>query len=90
VSPEALIDSERRARTLTKRERQVADLVLQGQTSKEIAQSLGIADKTVEVYLDKLFKKLDVHNRASMARVWIGSGQSSQTPPIGKVGDNWW
>ena len=45
--------------SLTRRERQVFDLVILGRPSKSIARTLGIALRTVEVYRVKIRIKLD-------------------------------
>lgn len=45
---------------LTKRERQVAMLVVEGQSAKEIARMLGISPRTVEAHRAKLLEKYHV------------------------------
>jgi RNA polymerase sigma factor (sigma-70 family) len=55
-----------RLRRLTPRERDVLQLVVQGQASKEIAQNLGISPKTVEVHRSRLMKKLGVESQAQL------------------------
>ncbi len=52
---------------LTKREKDVARLLMAGQPSKQIAQSLGIGDETVLWYRKRLFAKLNVHSAAAFA-----------------------
>jgi non-specific serine/threonine protein kinase len=54
---------------LTRRERQVAVLVAQGRTDRQIAEALVIAEGTVGVHLGNIFTKLDLHSRAELA-VW--------------------
>lgn len=46
-------------RSMTKRERDVATLLIQNQTAKEIGVALGISPRTVEVYRGKLLKKFN-------------------------------
>ncbi|VVD64432.1 LuxR family transcriptional regulator [Pandoraea eparura] len=46
--------------SMTKRERDVAALLIQNQTAKEIGIALGISPRTVEVFRGKLLKKFDV------------------------------
>ncbi len=48
---------------LTPRETQVADLIRQGRTNKEIAEILFLSPRTVETYRDKLRKKLGLRNK---------------------------
>ncbi|MBG0831308.1 AAA family ATPase [Planomonospora sp. ID67723] len=52
---------------LTKRETQVATLVSEGYTNRQIAQRLGVTDKTVEAHLARVFAKLGVASRAAVA-----------------------
>lgn len=52
---------------LTPRQRQVAGLVAAGGTNRQIARSLGIAEKTVEVHLSQIMGRLAVHSRAQVA-----------------------
>jgi DNA-binding NarL/FixJ family response regulator len=54
--------------SLSRRERQVAALVTEGLTNRQIAARLFVTDKTVEMHLSHVFEKLDVLNRASVAR----------------------
>jgi len=46
--------------TLTRREREVLDLVVSGRLTKQIAKQLGISPKTVEVHRSKVVKKMQV------------------------------
>ncbi|WP_027860756.1 LuxR C-terminal-related transcriptional regulator [Marmoricola sp. URHB0036] len=59
---------------LTPRQREVAALVAEGATNRQIARRLGIADKTVEVHLAQIMARLDVHNRAQVATHAVQSG----------------
>ncbi|KOV78040.1 AAA family ATPase [Nocardia sp. NRRL S-836] len=52
---------------LTTREKQVAGLVTNGHTNRQIAQRLGVSDKTVEAHLARVFSKLGVGSRAAVA-----------------------
>jgi two-component system nitrate/nitrite response regulator NarL len=54
-------------RTLTSRELQVLDLIRRGQSNKEIAQHLHIAEPTVKNHVHHVFEKLDVTSRAQAA-----------------------
>lgn len=47
---------------LTKREKQILDLVLQLKNNKDIAEELNISKRTVEVHRFNLMKKLEVKN----------------------------
>jgi PAS domain S-box-containing protein len=47
---------------LTPREREVAALLMHGQTSKEIGKALGISHRTVEIHRAKLMRKYEAHS----------------------------
>lgn len=47
---------------LTPREREVAALLMHGQTSKEIGKALGISHRTVEIHRAKLMRKYQAHS----------------------------
>lgn len=51
--------------TLTKREMQMLDTIVTGQTNKEIADKLFISEQTVKWHLHQLYQKLGVRNRTS-------------------------
>lgn len=53
--------------TLTKRERQVAALVAQGMTNREIATRLTISPRTAEGHVDHILTKLGLSSRAQIA-----------------------
>ncbi|MFC9834310.1 protein kinase [Rhodococcus sp. NPDC127530] len=55
---------------LTKRERQVADLVAQGLTNKEIAARLVISPRTAQGHVEHLLAKLGFTSRAKIA-AWV-------------------
>ncbi|AOL22763.1 two-component response regulator [Erythrobacter litoralis] len=52
---------------LTKREREVVELVAEGLTNKEIARQLGISPATVKVHVERLIGKLGVADRTQAA-----------------------
>jgi non-specific serine/threonine protein kinase len=53
--------------TLSEREREVAGLVAQGLTSREIAERLVLGERTVETHVDHIRAKLGVRSRAQIA-----------------------
>ena len=55
---------------LTRREREIAQLVARGFTNRQIAQTLLLARRTVSTHLEHIFSKLGVQTRAEVA-VWI-------------------
>ncbi|MDL1895403.1 response regulator transcription factor [Anaerolineae bacterium CFX7] len=52
--------------TLTKRELEVALLVAEGLSNREIAMELCVAEKTVENHLTNIFCKLHVKSRTQL------------------------
>ena len=58
---------------LTNRERQVADQIAVGLTSKEIALKLGISYRTVEVFRSSILRKTNTNNVASLVALMSGS-----------------
>lgn len=59
---------------LSKRERQVLSLIVEGKSSKEIAAELGISFKTAVTHRASIMGKLDVHEIASVVREAIRRG----------------
>jgi len=57
--------------TLTAREREVLQLLVEGQSNKEVAASLGIGVKTAEAHRANLMKKLGVHSMSELVRYAI-------------------
>ena len=50
---------------LTKREKQVFEMLIKNKTTKEIANSLNISEKTVRNHISNAMQKLGVKGRAS-------------------------
>ena len=59
---------------LAPRERQVLQLVAEGNTSKEIAVLLGLSVKTVDSYRARVMEKVGVHETAGLVRYAIRNG----------------
>lgn len=52
---------------LTRRERELVELVRQGLRNRDIAAELGVTEGTVKVYLHAIFDKFQVENRTELA-----------------------
>jgi FixJ family two-component response regulator len=61
---------EARLAALTKREREVLELVVQGRLNKQIAAALGTAEKTVKVHRACMMRKMRVDSLAELVRLW--------------------
>lgn len=59
---------------LTDRERQVLQLVAEGNTTKQIAATLGVSVKTAESHRTRMMQKLAIHETASLVRYAIRRG----------------
>jgi non-specific serine/threonine protein kinase len=60
------------ATNLTLREREVATLVAQGLTNREIADQLVLSVRTVETHVDRILGKLNLHTRTQLAARMAG------------------
>lgn len=64
---------EARLAALTRRERQVLDRVLAGNTSRSIAEELFISVKTVEFHRGRIMQKLQVGSLRELFQTYLGS-----------------
>jgi DNA-binding NarL/FixJ family response regulator len=64
----------RQATELSRREREVLQMVAEGRSSKQISGLLNVALKTVENHRANLMAKLDIHDIASLTRYAAGLG----------------
>lgn len=59
---------------LTKREREVLQLIAEGRSTKEIAGTLNLSTKTIETHRSQLMDKLDLHNIAELTKFAVREG----------------
>lgn len=59
---------------LTLREREVLQLIAEGQRTKQVAVRLGISLKTAESHRTHIMKKLDIHDTAGLVRYAVRRG----------------
>jgi DNA-binding CsgD family transcriptional regulator/tetratricopeptide (TPR) repeat protein len=66
-APPSVLDS------LTAAERQVAERVAHGLTSRQIAEELFVSPRTVDAHLTHIYRKLDINTRARLAALVVDS-----------------
>ncbi len=59
---------------LTPRQRQVLQLIAEGNTRKEIAQKLKVSAKTIDTFRAQLMDELNIHDVAGLVRFAISAG----------------
>jgi two-component system, NarL family, response regulator NreC len=69
--------------TLTTRERQVLQMIAEGQSGTEIAESLFISPRTVETHRGNLMRKLGLRNLKEVVRYAVQRGVLPNEPPPG-------
>jgi DNA-binding NarL/FixJ family response regulator len=60
-------DDDPRYQSLTEQERKILELIAEGKTNRQIAQTMFLAEKTVKNYVSGLLRKLDVERRTEAA-----------------------
>lgn len=65
------------ANILTARQREILQLVAEGQSTKEIAFRLGLSGKTVETHRTQIMERLQIHDVAGLVRYALRTGLSS-------------
>ena len=65
---------------LSERERQIAVLLVQGMTNKEIAEQLFVSTETIKSYVARILRKLGARNRVQAA-VLLARDDSFPAPP---------
>ena len=77
----ATLGRQRPASLLTGRERQIAALVGEGRSNRDIAQQLGISKRTVDAHLEHIFGKLGISSRVQLATGLSPTAPSPDRPP---------
>lgn len=60
--------------SLTPREREILHLIVEGNTSAQIASRLVLSPRTVELHRSRIMKKLDLHNQTDIFRYALERG----------------
>lgn len=66
---------------LTRREREVAELIAQGKSNKMIARALGIGERTVEGYVASALSRLGFGSRTQLAAWAVETGLAASAEP---------
>lgn len=61
-------------RMLTERESEIVDAIVAGSSSKQIAEALGVSQRTVEAHRANVLQKLGISNTASLVRLAVLAG----------------
>ena len=88
--------NEARLSRLTRREREVLSLLVEGYTNKEIAQRINREEITIKTHLKSIYRKLNISNRVQAVRVvfeltWVANTTWKLTDALKLViwqGDN--
>lgn len=79
VAKEAALSSSARLATLSTRERQVLEHLVEGDTNKHIGLCLGISPRTVEIHRANLMNKLGARSLSSLVRIGLDAGFARET-----------
>jgi len=66
-----------KSETLSPREREVLQLLAEGNSTKNIAEKLFLSVKTIEAHRAQIMRKLDIHNVAELTKYAIREGLTS-------------
>jgi FixJ family two-component response regulator len=83
-----LRELQRRADTLTPREREVLALVVRGRLNKQVAAELGTVEKTIKVHRARVIEKMGVASLAELVRIaeklgmFPGEARAGTAPPV--------
>jgi len=66
---------------LTPQELQIALLVADGKSNRDVAGAMFVSRKTVEYHLSHIYRKLNVHSRAELTRLFAANAAPAPAPP---------
>ena len=59
---------------LSTRERQVLQIIAEGNTNRKVAEVLGLSVKTIDTHRMRIMKKLDIHDQVSLVKFAVRKG----------------
>lgn len=59
---------------LTSREREVLQMIAEGKTNKEIAQTLNLSVYTIDAHRGRIMEKLNLHTTSELVRFAVRNG----------------
>ena len=71
---QAVLENSTNRRTLTHREREILQLISEGQHTKEIAETLHVSTKTVDAHRRNIMEKIGTHSIAELTKFAIREG----------------
>ncbi len=74
--------AEEKIAKLTRRERQVMDMLVQGCQNRTIAEKLGISPRTVEIHRARVMEKLEAHSLSDVVRLALVTMEGKTDLPI--------
>jgi len=77
---EAKRAAEQRYALLTRREREVLELILSSKSNKIMAHSLGVSDRTIEAHRGKIMKKMEVSSVVELTQILMMLKSSRKGP----------
>jgi DNA-binding NarL/FixJ family response regulator len=81
LSPEVthllIADASGRLSLLSGREKQVLTLIAEGRTTREIAETLYLSGRTIDIHRKNIKEKLDIHSIAGLTKYAVAKGLTS-------------
>lgn len=78
------VEARRAVGLLSRREREVLELLSAGCSNKEIARRLDISPRTVEIHRGNMMTKLRAGHAADAVRLWLDAGLATQASPASR------
>ena len=78
-----------RTESLTQRQREVLERVVQGKANKVIAIELGLSEKTIELHRAKMMRRMGADSLAELVKMWVAveGGTAAAPNSVGSEGE---